>query len=733
VALLVVAFFALSSCQTVGQKDVTGEGFFSAVDATSVDQVSNKDIKEIQTVRKEGEKQAADAKAEGAKEEKEKIKEEEEEEEEETNLFHSGDHLPGVFVAENLIILIVITIGFEHATHWLKHKLKPYPHYSAMLSHVFTELTILGFISFTITMLMESEILPEGGERMEAFEYAHVAIFFVAMVYTIQAAIIAAMTVPIKKMWRACDEQDQEEFDMDLEFHKAGNHSEKQVKYPLWLVRQYHQLRCTFLKNNADLPSNFKFAMYLENSLNFEAVEMMEISMSSYAFAVTVLLLFILVLAYGHTCCTLKVTLSIGWIIFAVNVAMLYLSQVLIYKLLQSGPCPVERDENGVPNNHRVWWVNKYDYPAEEIGQFAKDQKAKHEAHHGSGHGSEHGSAHGSEHGSAHGSEHGSETEHKVNFGFFEMEFHPKWFKKCLDIMQLFNCYYMAWFMSHAMIQASDTKDWIYFFLIPIPSFFMQAIGGPMMFMNYSILLSVSESRDEEVFEETVAYMEKEDQLVRQVRERLVGLSVQKIFEMGEEQDDSNKGCMDSCSPRKLLNGASEPDGILDYDEFKQALSKLGLKFTFHDFVKLVRVVDPDQSGKIEQFELEEFIGSGSVIAKKAREKLLTLNIREVFHEFDADNSGTLDFKELKKAFASHGAHFSYEDFKDFFARIDDDGSGEISLDELIAWVHEGNPELEPEEPAVLGSAPGATSSQRNPTTNLFETPAANSANVQAI
>ena len=207
------------------------------------------------------------------------------------------------------MILIIITIAFEKVTHKIKHALKPYPHYSEMLAHVFTELTILGFISFTITIFIQAGALPEGGEWMEAFEYAHVAIFFVAMIYTIQAAVIAGMTIPIKRMWRACDEQDQDEFEMDLQHHRNGRDKEKQVKYSLWLVRQYHQLRCTFLKQNPDLPSNFKFALYLENSLNHEAVEMMEITDGSYVFASCVLLLIASIVHFGRTCCTLEYTL----------------------------------------------------------------------------------------------------------------------------------------------------------------------------------------------------------------------------------------------------------------------------------------------------------------------------------------------------------------------------------------------------------------------------------------
>ena len=67
--------------------------------------------------------------------------------------------------------------------------------------------------------------------------------------------------------------------------------------------------------------------------------------------------------------------------------------------------------------------------------------------------------------------------EHTVSLGCLSMPFHPSLFKRGLDIMQLFNCYYMAWFLSHTMIQASDEAEWGYFFLIPLPSLLMQILG----------------------------------------------------------------------------------------------------------------------------------------------------------------------------------------------------------------------------------------------------------------
>ena len=40
--------------------------------------------------------------------------------------------------------------------------------------------------------------------------------------------------------------------------------------------------------------------------------------------------------------------------------------------------CSGERDTRGIPSNHREWWVNKYDYPADDSSKLEENHKESH-------------------------------------------------------------------------------------------------------------------------------------------------------------------------------------------------------------------------------------------------------------------------------------------------------------------------------------------------------------------
>jgi hypothetical protein len=94
-------------------------------------------------------------------------------------LFRMADSLPAFDTCISLMILIVVTVFFEVAKEMIQDALKPYPHYSEMMSHVFSELTILGFISFSVTIIIDMF-----GEKYEVgqhhFSFLHLSSLFVA-------------------------------------------------------------------------------------------------------------------------------------------------------------------------------------------------------------------------------------------------------------------------------------------------------------------------------------------------------------------------------------------------------------------------------------------------------------------------------------------------------------------------------------------------------------------------
>lgn len=320
------------------------------------------------------------------------------------------------------------------------------------------------------------------------------------------------------------------------------------------------------------------------------------------------------------------------------------------------------------------WWINKWDNSASASELAEKKEKSEHG-------GSEHG--HG---GKAHGGhvklEGEGEAEGKGGF-------HPKYFKFFLDVMQLFNCFYMGWYLSQMIFLCIRRHEWAYFFFIPLPSLIMQFIIAPLLFMNYSILLSVGDAREEEVYEEVVSYMEKEEELVLQVREKL--LKVDNIVDRMYEKFDVDNS------------------NSLDGQEFKQALAFFDIHFGYHDFVKVMRVVDPDQSDEINKDELQEFLESGQVMERAVRSALGDVDLERMFIDFkqqagnmDSNTELSLDQIEFKRALALKGIHYSHEDYLKFWTVVDADESGTIELEELQAWMD--GVVLEPNTNSAAGS-----------------------------
>ena len=91
-------------------------------------------------------------------------------------IFDATDDFDVKSIAFTMVGLIAFTIFFEKVIHQLKHKAHPYPHYEEMLEKIIAELTILGFLSFTLTILVQSGVLPHN-EVLLSFEFSHVLIF----------------------------------------------------------------------------------------------------------------------------------------------------------------------------------------------------------------------------------------------------------------------------------------------------------------------------------------------------------------------------------------------------------------------------------------------------------------------------------------------------------------------------------------------------------------------------
>ncbi|KAA0189057.1 hypothetical protein FBUS_10654 [Fasciolopsis buskii] len=60
--------------------------------------------------------------------------------------------------------------------------------------------------------------------------------------------------------------------------------------------------------------------------------------------------------------------------------------------------------------------------------------------------------------------------------------------------------------------------------------------------------------------------------------------------------------------------------------------------------------------------------------------------IRDVFEQLDADKSGRLSVKEIKQALDMMDACYTETEIAEFVADHDQDGDGELDLEETIQW-----------------------------------------------
>ena len=92
-------------------------------------------------------------------------------------------------------------------------------------------------------------------------------------------------------------------------------------------------------------------------------------------------------------------------------------------------------------------------------------------------------------------------------------------------------------------------------------------------------------------------------------------------------------------------------------------------------------------------------------------------HVREVFALFDRDGGGTISWKELRAAFKSMGQDYTKQQVKDLVREIDEDGNGEIDIDEFCVLMAPSLVALAEDEAAT----PGLTIEQQKQIQAAFE------------
>lgn len=185
------------------------------------------------------------------------------------SVFELGEHIDVDLITIFIIAMIVFTIGFEVSIHKLEHYLSSNPVYLEALLKVFKELTIMGFISFILLLIHEFVHIPFHEHLV--FEFAHVWIFFVALVFILHAIIFMASLGSSEKKFKVYDAQKHEGGVLEQPSIRATilGQSEQQA------ALSYHVAKEIFREHNK-LSKSFDFRKYMSSFCGDTVVELLD-------------------------------------------------------------------------------------------------------------------------------------------------------------------------------------------------------------------------------------------------------------------------------------------------------------------------------------------------------------------------------------------------------------------------------------------------------------------------
>lgn len=112
----------------------------------------------------------------------------------------------------HFVAILLFTLLWEFLTEELEEHLEDKPHFLQMLSKIYRELMILGFISLVLVLSLEfSAPWVQNHHYLIHFEFAHIVIFFWACVYTLNALIASFRLSITRASWDRVSNTDTEQ------------------------------------------------------------------------------------------------------------------------------------------------------------------------------------------------------------------------------------------------------------------------------------------------------------------------------------------------------------------------------------------------------------------------------------------------------------------------------------------------------------------------------------------
>ena len=226
-------------------------------------------------------------------------------------IFKMPDGFDKNFMMMMLIVLVIVTISFEKGSQALEEAVGEHGIKRELLEKMFKELTILGFVAFSATMLIQAEMLPLTHGQHLCFEFAHVLMFSTAIVYAKEIFLVAGSLQGIRVKFEDYDNTPPEDV-LDRQVKRYGNRTDEvpailyqPVPFKLSMSRHFEHLQSIFSKHeqvvvfkalkfhflgfNGLLGTRFSVSDYIERCSEKHVGHMIEIGMEAWGTLLAIL------------------------------------------------------------------------------------------------------------------------------------------------------------------------------------------------------------------------------------------------------------------------------------------------------------------------------------------------------------------------------------------------------------------------------------------------------------
>ena len=226
-------------------------------------------------------------------------------------IFKMPDNFNKDFMLLMLVVLVIVTISFEKGSEALEEAVGEEGIKRELLEKMFKELTILGFVAFSATMLIQAEWLPLTHGQHLCFEFAHVLMFTTAIVYAKEIYLVAGSLHGIMEKFDTFDEVDTGDI-LVKQVELYGNRTDavpltlyQPVSFKLRMSRHLEHIKTIFSRHeqvvtfkalkfhflgfNGLLGTRFSVSDYIERCSEKHVGEMIEIGLEAWGTLLAVL------------------------------------------------------------------------------------------------------------------------------------------------------------------------------------------------------------------------------------------------------------------------------------------------------------------------------------------------------------------------------------------------------------------------------------------------------------